>query len=173
MAFKLLPLYLGMKINHLIGNTILILLTACLILNACHANRTGNSPGSDKVDKAYQQALVATKTDYPFTRWRAAFAGGLEQYTEQNCSKAQAIFDQLIDKLVAVGKAAPEADKLKLFKEAVLKLNALNDETDGMLIETGEREDLCDLTNKISIAAGLNPKDYAEGEGIASEWREW
>jgi hypothetical protein len=49
----------------------------------------------------------------------------------------------------------------------------MNDEFDGSFIETGEREDLCELTNVISLAAGLNPDDYGSGEGLASEWRDW
>jgi len=41
------------------------------------------------------------------------------------------------------------------------------------IIETGEREDLCELIDKITIAAGLNPEDYAQGDGLADLWREW
>jgi len=54
----------------------------------------------------------------------------------------------------------------------VLSLNELDDKIDG-LIETGEREDLCELIDQITIAAGLNPENYADGEGLADEWREW
>jgi len=46
----------------------------------------------------------------------------------------------------------------------------LNDSTE--IIETGEREELCELFNKISLSANLNPEDYGEVEGIASEWRD-
>jgi hypothetical protein len=38
---------------------------------------------------------------------------------------------------------------------------------------TIEREDLCELTNTITEACGLNPDDYGSGEGLASEWRDW
>jgi hypothetical protein len=41
------------------------------------------------------------------------------------------------------------------------------------LIETGEREDLCELIDQITIAAGMDPKNYGDGEGIADEWRNW
>lgn len=41
------------------------------------------------------------------------------------------------------------------------------------LIETGEREELCDLYDRIFIESGLTPSFYGGGEGIASEWRSW
>ena len=41
------------------------------------------------------------------------------------------------------------------------------------LIETGERKDLCELMDQISIAARLEPEEFANGEEIASELREW
>jgi hypothetical protein len=71
-----------------------------------------------------------------------------------------------------LGEAASESDKLEVFHEAIVATNALN-ETDDSLIETGEREDLCELCNIIAVAAGLNPEDYGDGEGPASEWRDW
>jgi hypothetical protein len=128
----------------------------------------------------YQEQLEATKKFYPFERWRQSFfppedepeLGGLEQYTQENCDKAQAVFDLLLDKLITLGWEANEKDKVELFKTAVLSLNDLNNEIDG-LIETGEREDLCELIDQITMAAGLDPKNYSDGEGLADEWRDW
>lgn len=48
----------------------------------------------------------------------------------------------------------------------------MND-ADDSLIETGEREDLCELIDQITIASGLNPQDYVKGKRIADVWREW
>lgn len=58
-----------------------------------------------------------------------------------------------------------------MFRVAIERTNELDAETE--MIETGEREDLCELTNRISVAAGLDPEDYGDGEGLASEWRDW
>jgi hypothetical protein len=122
----------------------------------------------------YAEKLNATKVKYPFAKWRRSFAEyGLEQYTEENCNDAKAIFDKLIIDLVALGKQASEEQKVTLFQTAIEDLNALNEEVGEDLIETGEREELCELTDAIGIACGLNPKDYGDGEGLASEWREW
>ena len=96
----------------------------------------------------------------------------MPQYTSENCDRAQQVLDTLINELTALGEAAEEKQKVALFEKAVIELNALNEEIDD-LIETGEREELCDLFNQITIAAGLDPEKYGDGEGIATEWREW
>jgi hypothetical protein len=131
-------------------------------------------------DKEYNQNLLDTKQYYPFERWRQNFfpdpddpdLGGMEQYTQENCDEAKKIFDSLINQLTILGKNADEKIKIELFEKTVLSLNKLNANVVG-LIETGEREDLCELIDKITMASGLNPKDYGDGEGIADELREW
>jgi hypothetical protein len=117
----------------------------------------------------YTNKLNATKASYPFHRWRSS---GLDQYTPQACEAFSQVFDHLISDLNALGINAKEAAKLAAFETAVLALNVL-DETDESLIETGEREDLCELINTIATVAGLDPSKYGDGEGPASEWREW
>lgn len=109
---------------------------------------------------------------YPFDQWEASFDDGLDQYTADNCAKVQAVFDQLLVQLSALGPDADATDQLAAFEQAVEALNDLNDEIDG-LIETGEREELCELFNAISVAVGLEPRDYGDGEGVAIQWREW
>ena len=128
----------------------------------------------------YSEQLESTKQHYPFSKWRSLFfpdpeddgSEGQEQYTEENCNAAKIIFDNLINGLITIGENSSENEKVALFKTAVESLNDLNDKVDD-LIETGEREDLCDLIDQITIAAGLNPADYADGDGIADEWRNW
>lgn len=128
----------------------------------------------------YSEKLEQTKGIYPFNNWREAFfpneehgLEGMEQYSEENCSAAESILDRLITDLNTIGEDAPEEQKVKLFQTAVEDLNELNDANDGCLIETGEREDLCELFDQIAIAAGIDPEKYGDGDGIASEWRDW
>jgi len=97
------------------------------------------------------------------------YEDGLEQYTEENCAEVKAIFDTLISDLVTLGEDASEADKVALFQKAIEATN----EVDEDVIETGEREELCELTDSIAVACGLDPRNYGDGEGLASEWREW
>jgi hypothetical protein len=121
---------------------------------------------------SYSEKLLKTKLLYPFSKWRDSYNAGLEQYTEENCNKVKTVFDELIEKITKIGESASKEEKVKLFEGAILSLNKLNDQIDG-LIETGEREDLCELIDQITIASGMDPKEFGDGEGIADEWREW
>jgi len=121
----------------------------------------------------YGEKLYYAKRYYPFSNWGNSFEHELAQYTKENCDKAKNIFDKLIDELISIGEDAGEETKLTLFHKAVEATNKLNEECDDALIETAEREQLCELFNQITLAAGLNPDNYGDGEGIASEWREW
>jgi len=116
--------------------------------------------------------LMAVKKLYPFASWRDGEEGGLDQYTRENCDAAKATFDRLIKQLIALGEAGAEDAKLALFREAVEGLNELNAEVLN-LIESGERDQLCELFNEIARAVGLEPTKYGGGEGPASEWRDW
>ena len=117
--------------------------------------------------------LEKCKSEYPFARWRLnAKEHCMKQYSHENCEAIEMIFDELIADLKVLPDDATAEDKVLLFKYAVLATNAMDARIDG-LIETGEREDLCELLDQISIAAGLEPEEFAEGEGIASEWRSW
>jgi hypothetical protein len=138
----------------------------------------------------YSEKILRHQASYPFDKWKTYFHGaeeletdeggddeedeesGMKQYTPENCEAARKIMDDLLRGLIRVGETAPESAKVELFRVAVQSLNKLNNENLG-LIETMEREELCDLFDRISLSAGLNPKDYAGGRGIADLWREW
>ncbi|HYC70931.1 MAG TPA: hypothetical protein VEB66_06985 [Opitutaceae bacterium] len=117
----------------------------------------------------YPKKLTATKSLYPFARWQES---GLDQYTPEACAGFTAVFDDLVAGLIALGPDAAESDKLACFRQAVEATNALNEE-DLSVIESGERDELCELFNAIAAAAGLDPRKYGGGEGPASEWRDW
>jgi hypothetical protein len=155
----------------LIFSRIKVLFIVVLILLSCNSKNNSNKQES-KINMEYQNKLNACKNVYPFKRWRDGFKNGLEQYTETNCNKIEGVFDNLIAALATAGENAAEKDKIEIFKTAILETNKLNDEIEG-LIETGEREDLCELTDIITRACGLDPEKYGAGEGLASEWREW
>ncbi|MEQ7799758.1 hypothetical protein ABDJ41_08075 [Pedobacter sp. ASV1-7] len=132
-----------------------------------------NFESSQNDSLTYSEKLIKTKELYPFAKWRKNFFEyEMKQYTEKNCNEAKSIFDNLISKLISLDKNGSRTEKEKCFEIAVKSLNKLNEKDQG-IIETGEREDLCELIDQITIASGLNPKDYAEGEGISDLWREW
>lgn len=145
---------------------------ALLLLATCFSGCRGRSSASAESPRSeYEKRLLATKTHYPFDEWQKGLAHGLTQYTAANCRAAAATFDRLIDDLIRLGEAASEQEKLEAFRKCVESLNELNDSLG--LIETGEREQLCELCDIIAAAAGLDPKKYADGEGPASLWRDW
>jgi hypothetical protein len=120
----------------------------------------------------YADKLNQAKAHYPFKRWHEPFEDRLEeQYTQENCDKMQGIFDDLIVDFVAKGDLASESEKVKSFRGAIKVTNKLNDRT-GM-IETAQREELCELIDIISLAVDLNSKNYGDGYGLADEWRDW
>ncbi len=53
-------------------------------------------------------------------------------------------------------------------KNLVLKLNALNDRCGGSLIETDQREDICEL-----IDSSLTQAHVPFEDDVTEEWREW
>jgi hypothetical protein len=122
---------------------------------------------------SWSENLLATKSLYPFAAWHENLFPDMPQYSLQNCTAAQQVVDLLITKLIALGEHASDAQKLACFETAVLALNELNDQTDGALIETGEREQLCKLIDSVGLTVGLDPQQYGDGDGIASEWRDW
>ncbi len=121
--------------------------------------------------QSYADRLDATREFYPFALW--ATYDELEQYTEETCAEAEAILDRLLASLLAMGENASEPAKLQAFQTAVEALNVLNEDHGGNVIETSEAEELCELFNRIALAAGLDPRKYGHGEGPASLWRDW
>jgi len=96
----------------------------------------------------------------------------MEVYSKENCDRVVQTFDRLIAELSELPDEASDEAKLKKFEIAIEELNTLSDEARGM-IETGEREDLCKLTNQIAKAAGMDPTKYGDGYGPATIWRDW
>ena len=118
----------------------------------------------------YEEGLQEAKKAYPFETWKT-YLEHMDQYTPENCDAANKIFDDLISKLTMLGADSQESEKVSCFKFAVQALNDLNNNTG--IIETGEREELCELIEVITRKAWLDPDSYAGGDGMADLWREW
>lgn len=132
-----------------------------------------NSVPVESSNQPYKERLEQNKAYYPFETWEDNFLEyDMTQYTTKNCQAAKRVFDNLLSGLSTLGERGTEREKIALFKKAIYALNQLSNEVEA-LIETGEREDLCLLIDKITVVAGLNPADYAQGEGLADLWREW
>lgn len=87
-------------------------------------------------------------------------------YTQDDIDRCAAIIDHF---LIILSKTRGDGDAImEAVKEAVLELNTLNDNCDGNLIETDQRETLCELIITAAQDAGLDTD-----EDITEEWREW
>ena len=149
---------------------LLFVVLSSVALCGCTRQQTEDvaTPTSSSHAGEYGQRLVASKARYPFSRWAKS---GLPQYTARACAAFVVVFDRLIADLVTLGEGAADAQKVKCFRRAVEALNELN-KRDLTLIETGEREDVCELLARIGIAAGMPPSKFPDEEGAASG-RDW
>jgi len=92
--------------------------------------------------------------------------GESSPYAPSDIERCGAILSEFLA-AIAVVKGGDEA--LVCTRDAVLKLNALNVSCDHGLIETGEREGICDLIGEARAAYGF----HDHGEDVTFEWREW
>jgi hypothetical protein len=113
----------------------------------------------------------------PILAVRQELLDGMARYMSskgKGCGYAQGDIDRcaaVVDRYLAnLGKGAslPAKEILDEIKQAVLDLNALNENCGGSLIETDQREALCEIILVAAKKAGLDSKDDA-----TEEWREW
>ena len=92
-------------------------------------------------------------------------------YTQDDIDRCAAILDHYLLSLSRVrGKGEDRNEAImEAVKDTVLELNTLNDNCDGKLIETDQRETLCELLITAAQDAGLE----SEVDDITEEWREW
>ncbi|KAF1066784.1 MULTISPECIES: hypothetical protein [unclassified Variovorax] len=93
-------------------------------------------------------------------------------YTQAEVDRCAEIVDEYLATLAAIDEASEakrDAAILAAVERVVLQLNRLNEDSEGSLIETDQREDLCELIIAAASHAGLE----TEGEDITEEWREW
>src|SRR5215475_11803464 len=90
-------------------------------------------------------------------------------YTQEHVDRCSEIIDDFLASL----EKTPEAQKneyiMDAIKKTILRLNELNEEVDGSLIETDQREYLGKLIDLAVGHAGLESSAY----DITYEWREW
>lgn len=75
----------------------------------------------------------------------------------------------LLDYVNAMEKTTSKEAGMQVVKDAIIKLNKLNERCEEVLIETGEREQIAEIIITASADKGYNTLD----EDITEEWREW
>ncbi len=120
----------------------------------------------------YKERLEQVKTSYPFKTWRGYFNDGMTQYSKANCDGAVEIMDTLISNLAKAGLRAKQDLKIKLIEKAVIDFNYLDGMTGQTLIETGERDELGQLFDKIAKLAKIDLEQF-EYNDVTYKVRTW
>jgi hypothetical protein len=87
-------------------------------------------------------------------------------YTKKDVAKCMQILNQYLES-IAVTKTKDEG--MAVVEKTVLELNELNEACEHELIETGQREDICEIIIIAGNLLGYNDMD----DDITEEWREW
>ena len=89
-------------------------------------------------------------------------------YTQKHVDRCVKILDRYLNALKRICESGQDEKILREAKNAVLDLNSLNEKCDGALLETDQREQICELMIVAAKHAGLT----LEGD-FTEEWREW
>jgi hypothetical protein len=92
-----------------------------------------------------------------------------EYYSQEDVDKCNVI---LLNYLNNVSTSSIHGDSEKIMaavEETVIALNLLNENCDHSMIETGERESICELIINAAAQAGLETDEY----DITEQWRDW
>lgn len=104
--------------------------------------------------------------DSVFTGMLAFMDEGDVSYARKHVELCARILD---DHLIAVSAARTPESATECVRKTVIKLNELNDRVGGELIETDQRDQICELIISAGAILGFNGKD----EDVTEEWREW
>jgi hypothetical protein len=90
-------------------------------------------------------------------------------YTEEGVNKCAQILMGYLATVFEPSAHGSTKEIMAAVKKAVLELNDLNEECEYGLIETDQREGICELIISAAAEAGLQ----SEESDITEEWREW
>ncbi len=92
--------------------------------------------------------------------------GGTASYSENDIDRCRTV---LVSHAEALEQVKDRAAALALVKSTVTQLNVLNRDAGEDLIETDQREEICQFLIKAGAIMGFNSED----EDVTEEWREW
>lgn len=92
----------------------------------------------------------------------------IEDYTAEDVARCEAFLREYLTALDELDEPDDDAIMARV-EQVVLALNELNEELDYAMIETVERENICELIQNAAVDAGLQeiPDDITE------QWRDW
>lgn len=88
------------------------------------------------------------------------------EYSKEDVEKCMSLIENFVGE---ISKSKSKSDGLKLIDEVVIQLNELNNKCGGRLIETGQREDICEIIIRAGFDKGYNLKN----EDTTEKLRDW
>lgn len=90
-------------------------------------------------------------------------------YSNEEVDKCAILLEQYLEEVLSPTIYGNSKKIRKVVQSAVIALNELNAACDHSLIETDQREQICELIISAAVNAGLK----SDGNDITEEWREW
>jgi len=120
---------------------------------------TTSNAGFRKYVEQVEETLIVPMTEFMED-------GG--DFTKEDIAECKALMLKYLNALADMKEVSDEAI-MEEVKTLVLALNDLNEKTDYSMIETGEREAICEIIQNSAIERGLSDYD----DDITGEWRDW
>ncbi len=129
------------------------------------AGSIDSKPGRRSAAK--RPSLDKLRANKPTKRWRESMGDGDANFTKAALRDADAALNAFLTALAKLGAKPAADDALPLVKQVVERFNAIN-EGHGPVVETSEREELCEFFNEALRAVGIE-----FDHDVTEEWREW
>ncbi|MBQ8447509.1 MAG: hypothetical protein IJX27_01095 [Clostridia bacterium] len=117
----------------------------------------------------YREKIITGVAEEMISFMRDCEEDGVDAgYTEDDVEECKEILFDYIDALDELEDPTDE-DIMAEVENVIVALNELNANTDDMLIETVEREAICEIIQDAAVECGLEE----EYDDVTEEWREW
>lgn len=90
-------------------------------------------------------------------------------YSEEDVDRCAIILEQFLEDVLSPAIYGQSRKIMRVVQGAVMALNELNAACDHSLIETNQREQICELIISAAANAGLR----TDASDVTEEWREW
>ncbi len=129
-----------------------------------------NTPQKETVQKTNDKIMENKNPGNPVDRLKSQMFVYLNEfhppYSQHDIAECGDILNLYVGD---IKKSASKEEGMKIVKSTVEKLNTLNERCNGSLIETMEREQICEIIIGASAEKGYNTME----EDITEDWREW
>lgn len=112
--------------------------------------------------------ILALQGHLPTEGWRTRLHEGDTSFTEKGIAEVELVLKEYLDNLSRHTENKKASNIYNLVKKTTFRLNKLNESSN--LIETLEREELCEFINSSYRMSGFKIEDDFD---ITEEWREW